>query len=275
MARAFGAKGFTVALVARTAAKLDALASQLQDEGIDAAGFAADITQPDTITAAFQNIKERFGRVDVLNFAPADQSLNVTGVLDVTRESLQPQLDFYLHGAIQTIKQVAPDMIEAQSGTILVTTGGGSIEPVPMLANVTIAAAGLRNWTMNLHKELKQHGIYVAHIAISAWIGKGHPAEPAAIAAAYPGALRDPRRARTALRRARQVAQAASAGPSELGGPGARCPVPEPTAVSTHQRTTCGEATVPCSHRRGPCALVPRGSDPSSIDPGPCRCPPE
>lgn len=120
-------------------------------------------------------------------------------------------------------------MIEAQSGTILVTTGGGSIEPVPMLANVTIAAAGLRNWTMNLHKELKQHGIYVAHIAISAWIGKGHPAEPAAIAAAYPGALRDPRRARTALRRARQVAQAASAGPSELGGPGARCPVPQPT----------------------------------------------
>jgi hypothetical protein len=34
-----------------------------------------------------------------------------------------------------------------------------------------IAAAGLRNWTLNLHNALKPHGIYVAHMAISAWIG--------------------------------------------------------------------------------------------------------
>lgn len=186
IARAFGAKGFTVALIARNATTLDQLAAQLRDEGIEAAGFAADIVEPDTITRAFTQIKERFGRVDVLEFSPADRSLGATGVLDVDRATLAPQLDFYLHGAIHAIKQVVPDMIEARSGTILVTNGAGAIDPVPFLADINIAAAGLRNWTLNLHKELSQHGVYVAHVAISAWIGSGRPdAEPSAIAAAY------------------------------------------------------------------------------------------
>jgi short-subunit dehydrogenase len=187
IARAFGAKGFTVALIARNAVKLDALASQLQDEGIEAAGFPADIAQPDTITRAFAEIKERLGRVDVLEFSPADRGLGMTSVLDVDPATLGPQLDFYLHGGIHAIKQVIPDMIEAGSGTILVTNGGGAINPVPFLADINIAAAGLRNWTLNLHKELSQHGIYVAHVGISAWIGGGNPdAEASVIAAVYP-----------------------------------------------------------------------------------------
>ncbi|MFC8800011.1 SDR family NAD(P)-dependent oxidoreductase [Promicromonospora sp. NPDC057138] len=186
IARAFGTKGFTVALIARNATKLDLLAAQLQEEGIEAAGFPADIAQRDTITRAFAQIKERFGRVDVLEFSPADRALGATSVLDVDPSTLGPQLDFYLHGGIHAIKQVIPDMIEAGSGTILVTNGAGAIDPVPFLADINIAAAGLRNWTLNLHNELSQHGIYVAHVAISAWIGSGHPdAEASAIAAAY------------------------------------------------------------------------------------------
>jgi len=186
IARAFGRKGFTVAMISRNATKLDALATDLKAEGIEAAGFAGDIHQPDTITAAFAAIKDRYGAIDVLEFSPADPGLDAVGVLDVTPENLQPQLDFYLHGAIHAIRQVVPDMIAAKAGTILVTTGGGSIAPVNALANITLAAAGLRNWTLNLHNELERHNIYVAHIAISAWIGAGHPgAAPDVIAQAY------------------------------------------------------------------------------------------
>ncbi|MBP2326465.1 short-subunit dehydrogenase [Kibdelosporangium banguiense] len=186
IAHAFGAKGFKVALVARNAGKLDALVAELHAEGIEAAGFTGDIGKPETVAEAFTRIKERFGPVDVLEFSPADQALGATGVLEVTPETLQPQIDFYITGAIQAVKQVAPDMIAAKSGAILITTGGGSITPVPFLANINIAAAGLRNWTLNLHNELKPQGIYVAHIAISAWIGAGHPgAAPDVIARSY------------------------------------------------------------------------------------------
>ncbi|MEU1301642.1 SDR family NAD(P)-dependent oxidoreductase [Streptomyces shenzhenensis] len=185
IARAFGKKGFQVALVARTQSKLDALAEELGSEGIEAAGFAADIKRPDTITAAFEQITDRFGRVDVLEFSPVDQTLAAVNVLDVTLDNTAPQLEFYL-GGIHAIRQVIPGMIETKSGTILVTTGGGSIHPFPGLANITLAAGALRNYTLNLHEELAQHGIYVAHVGISAWIGGGHPgAAPEVIAEAY------------------------------------------------------------------------------------------
>jgi NAD(P)-dependent dehydrogenase (short-subunit alcohol dehydrogenase family) len=185
IARAFGGEGFTVALVARNAEKLDTLAAELGGEGIAAAGFTADVTRPDTVAAAFTRIKERFGRIDVLEFSPADRALDAAGVLDVAPENLQPMFDFHV-GAVTAVKQVAPDMIAAGEGTILVTTGGGSINPVPFFANINFAAAGLRNWTLNLHNELKEHGVYVAHVAISAWIGAGHPdAEPDVIARKY------------------------------------------------------------------------------------------
>lgn len=186
IARAFGGTGFAVALVARNADKLDHLVAELRAEGIQAAGFPGDITKPDTITEAFTRIKQRFGAIDILEFSPADQTLNAVGVLAVTPETLQPQIDFYVTGAIHTVKQVVPDMIAAKSGTILITTGGGSITPVPALANINIAAAGLRNWTLNLHNELRSHGVYVAYIAISAWIGTGRPdAAPEVIAQSY------------------------------------------------------------------------------------------
>lgn len=186
IARAFGHQGFSVALVARDATRLRELATTLKEEGIDAAGFPADLLKPDTITSAFEQIKATYGAVDVLEISAVDQSLAAANVLEITPENLQPQLDFYL-SAVHAVRQVADDMIAAKSGTILITTGGGSINPVPYLANINIASAGLRNWALNLHNVMKEHDVHVTHVAISAWIGGGHPDAAAdVIAKVYP-----------------------------------------------------------------------------------------
>jgi hypothetical protein len=66
-------------------------------------------------------------------------------------------------------------MREARAGTLLFTTGGGSVHPVPMLGNVNAAGAALRNWVINLHNELADSGVYAAHVAINVWIGEGGP----------------------------------------------------------------------------------------------------
>jgi NAD(P)-dependent dehydrogenase (short-subunit alcohol dehydrogenase family) len=185
IARAFGRRGFDVALVARTPSKLDSLARTLAGEGITAHGFAADISRPDTVTAALRSITDTLGPIDVLEFSPADPSLTPVDVLEVTMENLQPQIDFYLGGALAAVGAVLPDMIAAGKGTVLITTGGGSISPMPFLGNVNIAAAGLRNWALNLHNALQPKGVYVAHLGITALIGGGHPdAEPEVIAEA-------------------------------------------------------------------------------------------
>ncbi|HEV7148355.1 MAG TPA: SDR family NAD(P)-dependent oxidoreductase [Pedococcus sp.] len=186
IARAFGNEGFDVALVARTQSNLDSLVTTLESEGIRARGFTADVSAPATITSALAAIKAELGPIDVLEFSPADRSLAPANVLEVTPENLQPQIDFYIGGALSAVGAVLPDMIAAGAGTVLITTGGGSINPRPAFGTIGIATAGLRNWTLNLHNALRDKGVYVAYVAISALIGAGHPdAEPTVIAKAY------------------------------------------------------------------------------------------
>lgn len=62
-------------------------------------------------------------------------------------------------------------MREAGAGTLLFTTGARSVNPQPPTANIDAAAAALRNWAINLHKELDGTGVQAAHIAIDATIG--------------------------------------------------------------------------------------------------------
>lgn len=52
IAKAFGDNGFSVALVSRTQEKLDTLAAELNEAGIEAAGFAADVMDPASVAAA-------------------------------------------------------------------------------------------------------------------------------------------------------------------------------------------------------------------------------
>ncbi|MBB5826680.1 SDR family NAD(P)-dependent oxidoreductase [Micromonospora carbonacea] len=57
IAKTFGGNGFSVALVSRTQSKLDALAAELGQAGVDAAGFAADVMDRASLVDAFARIK--------------------------------------------------------------------------------------------------------------------------------------------------------------------------------------------------------------------------
>jgi NADP-dependent 3-hydroxy acid dehydrogenase YdfG len=194
IARTFGGRGFDVALISRTQARLDELAGQLATEGITAKGFAADVMDRASLTAALEAATSHFGAIDVLEYSPAPHSpvpgITLATPSEATVENLQPQLEYYLYGALHAAQVVLPAMREAGAGTLLFTTGGGSVDPVPMLGNVNAAAAALRNWVLNLNKELSGTGVYAGHVAISVWIGNEGPegipsAEPDQIAPAY------------------------------------------------------------------------------------------
>ena len=171
IAKTFGHHDFRVALIARTQAKLETYVHQLQALNIEAAGFAADIMDRSSLVDAFAGIKQRYGDVDVLEFSPVRRPPGLVDALAVTVENLQPQIDFYIHAAITTVQQVLPSMLERGSGALLFTTGGSAVYPNPMMGNVGIAMAGLRNWVHTLHAALADKGIYAGHISINTWIG--------------------------------------------------------------------------------------------------------
>jgi len=180
IANVFGRNGFSVALVSRTQEKLDRLATELGEAGIDAAGFVADVTDRPSLATAFARIKDRFGGVDVLEYSPATAMSAETMIapLDATVDNIQPELDYHLYGGLTAAQQVLPDMIERDSGTLLFTTGGSSMDPLagpPEFSNIAIATAPLRAWVLKLHQVTVGTGVYAAHVPIFVWIGAGGP----------------------------------------------------------------------------------------------------
>ncbi|RPK31373.1 SDR family NAD(P)-dependent oxidoreductase [Paenibacillus xylanexedens] len=70
IAKKFGQNGFRVALIARNEEKLNQLVIELEQLGIEAASFQADILNKEQIEMAFAAIKEKYGFIDVLEYSP-------------------------------------------------------------------------------------------------------------------------------------------------------------------------------------------------------------
>ncbi|MGX1675578.1 SDR family NAD(P)-dependent oxidoreductase [Streptomyces sp. NPDC055400] len=175
IARTFGSQGFDIALIARNREKLDGLVEQLGQEGVTAEAFPADVLDRAALTWALKDAATRFGGIDVLEYSPvgAFGVAALTAPAETEPSHVDYEMQFQLYGAIAATKAVLPAMREAGAGTLLYTTGGGSISPDPRVANVNAAAAALRNWVLNLHNELADAGtgIQAAHVAIDVAIG--------------------------------------------------------------------------------------------------------
>ncbi|MFI6624663.1 SDR family NAD(P)-dependent oxidoreductase [Streptomyces sp. NPDC050528] len=173
VARTFGSQGLDVALISRNRTKLDELVGMLTSEGITAAAFPADVLDRAALTQALKSAAAHFGGIDVLEYSPLDQlnATDLTTPANTDPSHVQHELEFQLYGAITATRAVLPAMREAGTGTLLFTTGARSVNPQPPTANINAAAAALRNWTINLHKELADTGIQAAHIGIDATIG--------------------------------------------------------------------------------------------------------
>ncbi|MFJ8141422.1 SDR family NAD(P)-dependent oxidoreductase [Streptomyces sp. NPDC096013] len=191
IARTYGTHGYNVALTARNRARLEDLVGELTAEGISADAFPADVLDRAALTQALKDAAAHFGGIDVLEYSPVAGLQTVMTTPAATEPAdVQHEMDFQLYGAIAATRAVLPAMREAGAGTLLFTTGAGSVDPVPQVANVNAAAAALRNWVINLHKELDGTGVQAAHVAIDVSIGTpaipGFPAaQPEEISPVY------------------------------------------------------------------------------------------
>src|SRR5215469_2520006 len=166
IARVFGGHGFQVALISRSKPKLDNLVAQLGETGITSAAFPADVADLPALTAALEQAAARFGAIDVLEYSPYG-GLVVVNPEQVTVDNLRAQIEHLLYGAVTATRAVLPAMLETGAGTLLFTTGGGAINPYPMLATMNMAQAALRNWVRNLHNTLADRGVHAAIVAIN------------------------------------------------------------------------------------------------------------
>ena len=148
----------------------------LEADGIKAAGFAADAADQTELASAVERAAARFGGIDVLVFSVGPAG--IISALDVTVENLRPGIEAVCYGAVTATRAVLPAMLACGSGTLLFTTGGSSVNPVPMFGNGGLTGAVLRNWALTLNRSLAGQGVYAGHVAIGAWLaGTPGPAD--------------------------------------------------------------------------------------------------
>jgi NADP-dependent 3-hydroxy acid dehydrogenase YdfG len=110
-ARRLAEEGATVALVARRADRLDALATKIEEAGGTALAVAADITDRVQAEAAVQTVIDQFGRLDVL---VNNAGLMLLGpIVGADVEEWERMLSINVQGLLYTTNAALPHLLKA------------------------------------------------------------------------------------------------------------------------------------------------------------------
>lgn len=186
VARRFGKEGFSVALVSRHQGRLDALAAELEQDGVQAQGFVADVRDPESIAAALERATETLGPIEVLQYSPLPQKDFMRPVLETTPADLRGPVEFSIYGPVAAVHQVLPGMRflpEGSKPSILFVNGGSAVKPGRTVTGTSIAFAGQAAYLQLLHEELAEEGIYVGQLVIGGQIVEGDPEKDPAVLA--------------------------------------------------------------------------------------------
>jgi NADP-dependent 3-hydroxy acid dehydrogenase YdfG len=175
VARRFGAEGFSVAVLSRQQDRVDALAADLAAAGVNARGYAADVRDPETLTAALQRAADDLGPIEALQYSPVPQATFMHPVLDTTVDDLTGAIGFSVYGPLTAVRQVLPGMRDLGRGTVLFVNGGSGARPNPKVAGTSIAFAGEGAYATMLHTALAGENIHVGQLIIPGGITPGHP----------------------------------------------------------------------------------------------------
>lgn len=152
-------EGARVALVGRTASKLESVRSELGAEGGAADIFVLNIGDQEAVRQMAGAVLKAHGRIDVLVNNAGHSSTN-RRLLNITPEEIRTVIDSNLVGAIYCTQAVVPTMLRVGEGTIINVSSMGGITP-GILGGVVYcpAKAGLINFSRYLNLEFKDTGI--------------------------------------------------------------------------------------------------------------------
>jgi NADP-dependent 3-hydroxy acid dehydrogenase YdfG len=157
-ARALAAQGAKVALIARRADRLEALAGELG--GI---GLAADVGDADAVARAAERIRDELGTPDLV-VANAGVMLPAP-FEDARRDHWRRMLDANLAGLLNTAAAFTPDLLAAEGPADLVIVSSiGAHQLFPGYAVYAATKAAATQLARNLRLELGPRGVRVSAI---------------------------------------------------------------------------------------------------------------
>ena len=198
VARALVGVGVRVAVAARRAGKLEALA---QDIGAEA--FAVDATDPAGVARLFEDVEARIGIPEIVVYNASARAHGA--IVDLDPEEVRRAKEISAFGGFLVTQQAARRLLPRGAGAIFLTGATASVKGFANSSAFAIGKFGLRGLAQSAARELAPKGIHVAHFVIDGAVRSAHRLDPSekpdstldpdAVAQTYLSVLAQPRSA--------------------------------------------------------------------------------
>jgi 3-oxoacyl-[acyl-carrier protein] reductase len=198
IAHTLAAEGVNVALFARSAEKLQAVAREIEEQhGVRALAVPGDMLVQADVERLASTLKREFGGPDILVLNTGRPPNPIRDTLEETDAARWHEAyNSQLWGTLQVAIHVVPTMLERGWGRIIAVTSASVKEPMPHHSLSTVFRAGVTAYMKHLANEIGSRGITVNCVA-PALIDTSHRSS----AAAYTEAQTEARKKLTPLGR--------------------------------------------------------------------------
>jgi NAD(P)-dependent dehydrogenase (short-subunit alcohol dehydrogenase family) len=189
VARRFAGEGLPVALIARTAKTVHAVAEVLEPYGVATLALTADVADEAALVAALDASTATFGVPEAGVYNAAIVQRDAPGELSV--QGHQAAWAVNVVGAITAAAHLAPAMAQRGGGSFLIT--GGMPEPDPRYTSLSLGKAGVRALVPLLDEQYGRAGVHFAVVTVAGPVEPGTAFDPDDIAEHYWRLHRQPR----------------------------------------------------------------------------------
>jgi len=162
MAAALAKQGANLALAARSADKLAAVAGELKNAGARVLPVPCDVTRADDRDALLKCTRREFGSIDVLVNNAGVEELGHYAEQDPA--TLERIITTNLIAPMQLTRAVLPEMLAAKKGRVVNIASLAGRTGMPFGAAYSGSKGGLAEWSISLAAELRGSGVAVSVI---------------------------------------------------------------------------------------------------------------
>ncbi|MEM7191458.1 MAG: SDR family NAD(P)-dependent oxidoreductase [Pseudomonadota bacterium] len=158
LADVFSAAGYRVAALSRRGS-----------EHGGALNLACDLTEPEAVRSAVDNVIEQLGPIDV--FIHNVAAIHIGPFLETPPERFEAVWRASVLSAVRCAQAVLPGMLERGGGTLLFSGATAALKGGKNFAAFASAKFALRALAQSLAREYQPQGIHVAHVILDGLIG--------------------------------------------------------------------------------------------------------
>jgi NADP-dependent 3-hydroxy acid dehydrogenase YdfG len=173
VAKKFGAEGFQVALVARSAEKLDAAVQSLEAAGVKAKAFPTDLSDFKAVKDLVKAVRSTLGPITVLHW---NAYAGVAGDLTTADPAdLRKGFDVSVTSLVAAVQESLPDLKSQKNSSAVLVTGGGfafydkNVDAAATQWNamgLAVGKAAQHKLVGLLSAKLSGEGIYVGEVVV-------------------------------------------------------------------------------------------------------------